>query len=79
MANIRQCRQCGKMVDFDEPWCDHETMEESAWLDIQSRQQTAAVEIVIDGLVEQAAVELGFQAGKDFAEKTRAALDKRIA
>jgi len=25
---------CGKEVDFAEPWCDHETMEESAFLNM---------------------------------------------
>lgn len=34
---IRTCRLCGKQIDFDVPWCDHETMEESAWLDIADR------------------------------------------
>jgi hypothetical protein len=42
------------MVDFDEPWCDHETMEESAWRDINSRIQSS----VVDAAVEQAAKEL---------------------
>lgn len=62
-SNIRPCRQCGKMVDFNEPWCDHETMEESAWLDIKERQKTTIldkdVEDVIDDLVHKAALELG--------------------
>ena len=60
----RKCKLRGKEVDFSEPWCDHETMEESAWLDIQSRQRQAAVEEVANDAVEQAAVELGASAGK---------------
>lgn len=35
--NIRTCKMCGKQVDFDEPYCDHETMEESGLLDIRDR------------------------------------------
>ena len=52
--NIRECRQCHKMVDFDEPWCDHETMEESAWLDIKECMLNA----VVDELVRKAAKDL---------------------
>ena len=52
--NIRKCKQCGRMVDFDEPWCDHETMEESAWLDINERFRNS----VIDEVVEKAAKDL---------------------
>jgi len=46
------------MVDFDEPWCDHETMEESGWLDVIKRQREAAVARVIDDAVWRAALEL---------------------
>ena len=46
------------MVDFDEPWCDHETMEESAWLDIRERLRAAAIDKTIDDLVHQAALDL---------------------
>lgn len=42
------------MVDFDEPWCDHETMEESMWLDIRERMGSNAV----DKVVHQAAKDL---------------------
>ncbi len=52
--NVRKCRQCGRMVDFDEPYCDHETMEESAWLDIKQRIGNA----MIDDTVEIAAKDL---------------------
>ena len=60
----RPCRQCGKEVDFSEPWCDHETMEESAWLDIQSRMVSGAELEVVDDVVSKAAQELGERAGK---------------
>lgn len=56
--NIRKCRQCGQMIDFDEPWCDHETMEESAWQDINKRIYNAALNQTIDELVYKAAKEL---------------------
>lgn len=55
---IRPCKQCGRVVDFSEPWCDHETMEESAWIDIRHRQLDAAVAKVIDNAVEGAAKDL---------------------
>jgi hypothetical protein len=42
------------MVDFDEPYCDHETMEESAWLDIRERIGNA----MVDEAVEIAAKDL---------------------
>ena len=84
--NIRECKQCHKMVDFDEPWCDHETMEESAWLDIAERQKavhqhnaevTAALfDKEVDKVVQRAAEELGFQAGKDIAKLNRETFDK---
>jgi len=48
---IRKCKFCGKDVDFSEPWCDHETMEESAWLDIRSRMQKDAFDRVVDEVV----------------------------
>jgi len=51
---IRPCKLCGKEVDFDEPWCDHETMEESAWLDIRERTMNA----IVDEAVEIVAKEL---------------------
>jgi len=35
-------------VDFDEPWCGHETMEESAWLDINKRIQNEVVDRAVD-------------------------------
>jgi hypothetical protein len=56
--NVRECRQCHRMVDFDEPWCDHETMEESAWRDISGRIAKAAYDKVIDDAVRQAAKDL---------------------
>ncbi len=56
--NVRACKLCGKIVDFNEPWCDHETMEESAWVDIHKRIVNAAVDAVIDDLVEKCAEEL---------------------
>lgn len=55
MSELRQCRNCGKMYDPAEPWTDHDTMEESAWKDIQHRM---AIDSVIDSAVEQAAREL---------------------
>jgi len=42
--NVRECNLCHKMVDFDEPWCDHETMEESAWLEIHERIGNSGVD-----------------------------------
>ncbi len=56
--NIRKCKQCGKMIDFDEPWCDHETMEESAWRDIDNRIYETALNQIITDLVHQAARDL---------------------
>ena len=56
--NIRKCKLCGKEVDFDEPWCDHETMEESGLLDIHERIVAAAQQQVIDELVHKAAKDL---------------------
>lgn len=68
--NIRLCNQCGKMVDFDEPWCDHETMEESAWLNIPKAAILAcAYAEIIDDAVHRAATELGISAGKALKEK----------
>ncbi len=58
MTNIRECNICHKQVDFDEPWCDHETMEESAWLDIKSR-------IVIDDAVYHAALDMSYTGGQN--------------
>ncbi len=46
------------MIDFDEPWCDHETMEESAWRDIDNRIYETALNQVITDLVHQAARDL---------------------
>ena len=78
--NIRECRQCHKMVDFDEPWCDHETMEESAWLDIMERVKAngkRSIELYYNGeldrIVSKAAEELGAQAGKDMKKLNREA------
>jgi hypothetical protein len=45
---IRPCKLCGKAVDFSEPWCDHETMEESGWLDILDRRTVETAQAVID-------------------------------
>lgn len=45
---IRPCKLCGKAVDFSEPWCDHETMEESAWLDILDHHTVKAAQAAID-------------------------------
>ena len=73
--NIRECKQCHKMVDFDEPWCDHETMEESAWLDIDRRTRAAAVELVVNDAVEQAAVDLAYEAAKDVTKMFKDTLD----
>jgi hypothetical protein len=58
MSTKRPCKFCGKEVDFSEPWCDHETMEESAWLDIHKRVVEAAINKVVDIAVERAAKEL---------------------
>jgi predicted hydrocarbon binding protein len=74
--NIRECRQCHRMVDFDEPWCDHETMEESAWRDINSRIGAAAFDKVVDDEVGKAAIELGHSAGKFINDKIREDLSK---
>lgn len=74
MTNIRVCRQCGKEVDFDEPYCDHETMEESAILDMNRRTQQV-YNMVVDNIVEQTARELGFKAGEDMAKLREKQLD----
>jgi hypothetical protein len=61
-VNIRPCNQCGKMVDFDWPWCDHETMEESAFLNFpQSAISASALIVAADDIVGQTAVELGYK------------------
>ena len=77
--NIRVCKMCGKEVDFDEPWCAHETMEESAWLAIDRKQgpltpkevHDLAFQIIIDEAVEESAKELGWQAGNAVAEQMK--------
>jgi hypothetical protein len=66
------------MVDFDEPWCDHETMEESAWIDINSRMRAAILDEVVNNAVEQAATELGYHAGKALADSWRKILDEDL-
>lgn len=43
------------MVDFDEPWCDHETIEESAWIDMASRQ---AEDVALTATLEAVAKDL---------------------
>jgi hypothetical protein len=53
---VRECKLCKRMVDFSEPWCDHETMEESAWLDILERQN-AATKASLDKLIDEAVIE----------------------
>jgi len=76
-VNIRTCKLCGKEVDFDEPWCDHETMEESGLLDMRSRIK-ATVEVInneIDKIVHEAAKELGWQASETWKEQMREELD----
>ena len=69
---IRECKLCHKQVDFSESWCDHETMEESGWLDIQSRmgKATAIVEFS-DDFIEQLAIDLGKAAAKEFDARYR--------
>lgn len=56
--NIRKCKLCGKDVDFDEPWCEHETMEESAWQDINNRIYKDAMDIVVEEQVRKATKDL---------------------
>src|SRR6266480_881034 len=56
--NVRECRQCHRMIDFDEPWCDHETMEESAWIDIVERRREDAERLAVDVIVVHTAGEL---------------------
>jgi len=51
--NIRICKQCGKEVDFDEPWCDHETMEESAWLNMPQFSIHTIIDRDIRQMVEE--------------------------
>lgn len=46
--NKRICKLCGKVVDFDEPWCDHETMEESALLNIRERMTNNLIDIAVE-------------------------------
>jgi hypothetical protein len=80
-VNIRECNQCHKMVDFDEPWCDHETMEESAWRDIQARGlafgvDAALIDELVDNEVNRAAKKLGLSAGKAIGDKIKEDLDK---
>ena len=82
--DIRKCRMCSKEVDFDEPYCDHETMEESGWLNIPKaiKQRYAedlyerATDKVVDDLVEKVAAELGRQAGIDISKKIKDLEDK---
>jgi hypothetical protein len=77
VSNLRNCRQCGKMVDFDEPWCDHETMEESAWIDIFQRGIAFGKDAdAIDRIVEQAAAEMGVAAAKFMTDGLKEDLDK---
>jgi hypothetical protein len=55
-VNIRKCNLCGRMIDFDKPWCDHETMEESAWIDINLRCASAiaaAAEIALEAAITE--------------------------
>jgi hypothetical protein len=88
---IRECRLCHKLVDFNAEWCDHETMEESAWIDIRERgvafsRDAAAIDAIIDkahdkivnDAVEQAATELGYHAGKALADSWRKILDEDL-
>jgi hypothetical protein len=44
---IRPCKICGKIVDFDDPWCEHETMEESAWREMPAFQVSAGQKIQV--------------------------------
>ena len=81
--NIRECKQCHRMVDFDEPWCDHETMEESAWLDIMERVKIngkRSIELyysgALDEIIHQVAKELGMSAGKDIVKLRKETFDK---
>lgn len=57
--NIRPCKQCGKEVDFDEPYCAHETMEESAWLNMPGKPQDPVIDA---GPLAPLAEELGLRA-----------------
>jgi hypothetical protein len=75
--NIRPCKECGKMVDFDEPWCDHETMEESGLRNFpQAAIVASAYAQIIDDAVDKAAIELGVSAGKAIKEKIVSDLEK---
>src|SRR5205809_559419 len=68
--NIRECRQCHRMIDFDEPWCDHETMEESAWLDIAQRRREDTEKLAMEVLITKAAGEvMGVSAQKQIADE----------
>lgn len=72
---IRPCKQCGKVVDFSDPYCEHEIMEESAWRDILKRQKAAAESIVIDEQIKKAAEELGYRAAEDFRKMIQRVYD----
>jgi len=64
---------CGKEVDFDEPWCDHETMEESAWLDMQTRLGPKPFQPMppASNEIERMAEEVGFQTARNIDEMLR--------
>lgn len=51
--NLRVCKQCGKTVDFDDPWCEHETMEESAWIDIRERVRNTLIDDMLKKVVKE--------------------------
>lgn len=80
--NMRECSLCHKMIDFDEPYCAHESMEESAWLDIKERREKLIADLrnpeseaykisIIDPIVHAAAVELGLRAAEVFREQVK--------
>jgi hypothetical protein len=79
-VNIRTCKLCGREVDFDEPYCAHETMEESAWLNMPKAVVIEDPRIplqhfndAVDEMVHQAAKELGWQAGETQKQQLREA------
>lgn len=68
---IRACKLCGRSVDFSAPWCDHETMEESAWLNMPRMKHLEISEEIIDSAIAVVAVELGYRAAEMFKEQCK--------
>lgn len=57
-SKLRACKQCGKMVDFSESYCPHETMEESAWQNMSPNDVKAGPKYIV--LTEQDLDEIAY-------------------